>query len=108
MLPIIRNTAALGSAPASVGPVATALTPRSPNTNAAMRRARCCRSGDANRRAFLARSGDDRGGRAGDMDSAALVERIGGGLDLIEQLVGVAVERPGADGELQRSVLDGR
>src|SRR3984957_17761661 len=36
MLPIIRNTAALGSAPASVGPVATALTPRSPNTNAAI------------------------------------------------------------------------
>jgi hypothetical protein len=42
------------------------------------------------------------------MDSAALVERIGGGLDLIQQLVGVAVERPSADGELQRSVLDGR
>jgi len=66
------------------------------------------RSGDSNCRALLARSGDDRGGRAGDMDSAPLVERIGGGLDLIEQLVGIAVKRPGADGELQRSVLDGR
>jgi hypothetical protein len=66
------------------------------------------RSGDAGCRAFFARSGDDCGGRAGDMDSAALVERIGGGLDLIQQLVGVAVERPSTDGELQRSVLDGR
>src|ERR1700722_15996793 len=65
------------------------------------------RSGDANCRALLARSGDDRGRRAGDVDSTPLVERIGGGLDLIEQLAGVTVERPGADSELQRSVLDG-
>ena len=65
------------------------------------------RSGDSNCRALLALGGDDRGGGAGDVDAATLVERVGGGLDLIEQLVGVTLERPGADGELQCPVLDG-
>ena len=41
MLPIMRSTAALGSAPASDGPVATASTPRPPNTKAAIRPAVC-------------------------------------------------------------------
>ena len=54
------------------------------------------RSGDSHGRALLALRGDDGGGRAGDVDSATLVERLGGCLDLIEQLVGVAAERPGA------------
>ena len=45
MLSIIRKTAAVDSAPASDGPVATASTPRVPNTNAAMT-PRGVRSGD--------------------------------------------------------------